>query len=206
MVIPANRHCDDPRFRGASRAAAVCASGSRSWKSPGSWVRSFCSNNLHSLHHEAPLIPWYEYPAATDSFAIALIAEKKRRACLSQLLRSSAPLSCFAARCAPAPERPGGCPGRLIDQAGLIESGRPRFRVHMAAMARTTLGRFRKALEQQKIGEWTEPGPARGARERRAQSRQPYPRERRRRRRTRASCHGCRGEHPDARREVRPPA
>ncbi|HEY2807397.1 MAG TPA: fatty acid desaturase, partial [Steroidobacteraceae bacterium] len=30
-----------------------------------SWILGpmFLFNNLHSLHHEDPLIPWYEYPA-----------------------------------------------------------------------------------------------------------------------------------------------
>jgi len=31
----------------------------------GSWILGplFLFNNLHSLHHESPLVPWYEYPA-----------------------------------------------------------------------------------------------------------------------------------------------
>src|SRR6267378_3315901 len=35
----------------------------------------FLFNNLHSLHHEAPMIPWYEYPARYRLIRDRLIAE-----------------------------------------------------------------------------------------------------------------------------------
>ena len=42
-----------------------------------SWVLGplFLFNNLHSLHHESPLIPWYEYPARYRVIRERLIAE-----------------------------------------------------------------------------------------------------------------------------------
>jgi fatty acid desaturase len=42
-----------------------------------SWILGplFLFNNLHSLHHEAPLIPWYEYPARYRLIRDRLIAE-----------------------------------------------------------------------------------------------------------------------------------
>ena len=62
MVVPANgiqliRSFAEHRARDAvpERIAIV----------EGSWILGpmFLFNNLHSLHHEDPLIPWYEYPA-----------------------------------------------------------------------------------------------------------------------------------------------
>jgi fatty acid desaturase len=42
-----------------------------------SWILGplFLFNNLHSLHHEAPMIPWYEYPARYRLTRDRLIAE-----------------------------------------------------------------------------------------------------------------------------------
>ena len=42
-----------------------------------SWILGplFLFNNLHSLHHEAPMIPWYEYPARYRLIRDRLIAE-----------------------------------------------------------------------------------------------------------------------------------
>jgi len=42
-----------------------------------SWILGplFLFNNLHSLHHESPLIPWYEYPARYRVVRERLIAE-----------------------------------------------------------------------------------------------------------------------------------
>src|SRR6266850_1431457 len=42
-----------------------------------SWILGplFLFNNLHSLHHEAPLIPWYQYPARYRLIRDRLIAE-----------------------------------------------------------------------------------------------------------------------------------
>ena len=43
----------------------------------GSWILGplYLFNNLHSLHHETPLIPWYEYPARYRQIRARLIAE-----------------------------------------------------------------------------------------------------------------------------------
>jgi fatty acid desaturase len=43
----------------------------------GSWILGplFLFNNLHSLHHEAPMIPWYEYNARYRRIRTRLIAE-----------------------------------------------------------------------------------------------------------------------------------
>ena len=43
----------------------------------GSWILGplFLFNNLHALHHEAPAIPWYEYPARYRLVRDRLIAE-----------------------------------------------------------------------------------------------------------------------------------
>lgn len=43
----------------------------------GSWILGpvFLFNNLHSLHHEAPWVPWYEYPARYRRIRDRLIAE-----------------------------------------------------------------------------------------------------------------------------------
>jgi fatty acid desaturase len=43
----------------------------------GSWFLGplFLFNNLHSLHHESPLVPWYEYPARYRVIRERLIAE-----------------------------------------------------------------------------------------------------------------------------------
>ena len=43
----------------------------------GSWILGpvFLFNNLHALHHEAPWIPWYEYPARYRRIRERLIAE-----------------------------------------------------------------------------------------------------------------------------------
>jgi len=43
----------------------------------GSWILGplFLFNNLHALHHEAPGIPWYEYPARYRGHRERLIAE-----------------------------------------------------------------------------------------------------------------------------------
>jgi fatty acid desaturase len=43
----------------------------------GSWILGplFLFNNLHALHHEAPGIPWYEYPARYRRIRERLIAE-----------------------------------------------------------------------------------------------------------------------------------
>lgn len=42
----------------------------------GSWILGplFLFNNLHSLHHESPLVPWYEYPARYRVIRERLIA------------------------------------------------------------------------------------------------------------------------------------
>jgi fatty acid desaturase len=42
-----------------------------------SWILGplFLFNNLHSLHHESPLVPWYEYPARYRVIRERLIAE-----------------------------------------------------------------------------------------------------------------------------------
>lgn len=42
-----------------------------------SWLLGplFLFNNLHSLHHESPLVPWYEYPARYRTNRERLIAE-----------------------------------------------------------------------------------------------------------------------------------
>jgi fatty acid desaturase len=42
-----------------------------------SWILGplYLFNNLHSLHHETPLIPWYEYPARYRQIRARLIAE-----------------------------------------------------------------------------------------------------------------------------------
>src|SRR5258708_25294957 len=42
-----------------------------------SWILGplFLFNNLHALHHEAPAIPWYEYPARYRRIPERLIAE-----------------------------------------------------------------------------------------------------------------------------------
>ena len=42
-----------------------------------SWILGplFLFNNLHSLHHESPLVPWYEYPARYRVVRERLIAE-----------------------------------------------------------------------------------------------------------------------------------
>jgi fatty acid desaturase len=41
-----------------------------------SWILGplFLFNNLHSLHHESPLVPWYEYPARYRIIRERLIA------------------------------------------------------------------------------------------------------------------------------------
>ena len=43
----------------------------------GSWILGpvFLFNNLHALHHEAPWVPWYEYPARYRRIRARLIAE-----------------------------------------------------------------------------------------------------------------------------------
>src|SRR5436309_3553628 len=43
----------------------------------GSWILGplYLFNNLHALHHEAPAIPWYEYPARYRLNRERLIAE-----------------------------------------------------------------------------------------------------------------------------------
>lgn len=43
----------------------------------GSWILGpvFLFNNLHALHHEAPWVPWYEYPARYRRIRERLIAE-----------------------------------------------------------------------------------------------------------------------------------
>lgn len=43
----------------------------------GSWILGpiFLFNNLHALHHEAPWVPWYEYPARYRRDRARLIAE-----------------------------------------------------------------------------------------------------------------------------------
>lgn len=43
----------------------------------GSWILGpvFLFNNLHALHHEAPWVPWYEYPARYRRVRERLIAE-----------------------------------------------------------------------------------------------------------------------------------
>jgi len=43
----------------------------------GSWILGplFLFNNLHSLHHEAPGVPWYEYPSRYRRIRERLIAE-----------------------------------------------------------------------------------------------------------------------------------
>ena len=43
----------------------------------GSWILGpiFLFNNLHSLHHEAPWIPWYQYPGRYQQMRARLIAE-----------------------------------------------------------------------------------------------------------------------------------
>jgi len=43
----------------------------------GSWILGplFLFNNLHALHHEAPGVPWYEYPARYRRIRERLIAE-----------------------------------------------------------------------------------------------------------------------------------
>ena len=43
----------------------------------GSWILGpvFLFNNLHALHHEAPWVPWYEYPARYRRTRERLIAE-----------------------------------------------------------------------------------------------------------------------------------
>ncbi len=43
----------------------------------GSWILGplFLFNNLHALHHEAPWVPWYEYPARYRRHRERLIAE-----------------------------------------------------------------------------------------------------------------------------------
>jgi fatty acid desaturase len=43
----------------------------------GSWILGplFLFNNLHALHHEAPGVPWYEYPARYRLVRARLIAE-----------------------------------------------------------------------------------------------------------------------------------
>ena len=44
-----------------------------------SWLLGplFLFNNLHALHHEAPWVPWYEYPARYRSNRARLIAENE---------------------------------------------------------------------------------------------------------------------------------
>ena len=43
----------------------------------GSWILGpvFLFNNLHALHHEAPWVPWYEYPSRYRRIRARLIAE-----------------------------------------------------------------------------------------------------------------------------------
>ncbi len=43
----------------------------------GSWILGpvFLFNNLHALHHEAPWVPWYEYPSRYRHIRARLIAE-----------------------------------------------------------------------------------------------------------------------------------
>ncbi|HET7756014.1 MAG TPA: fatty acid desaturase [Steroidobacteraceae bacterium] len=45
----------------------------------GSWILGplYLFNNLHALHHEAPWIPWYEYPARYRVIRARLIAENE---------------------------------------------------------------------------------------------------------------------------------
>ena len=58
-----------------------------------SWILGplFLFNNLHSLHHEAPLIPWYEYPQRYRMIRERLIAANGGLR-VRQLLRCGAPL------------------------------------------------------------------------------------------------------------------
>jgi len=73
-VIPANgillirsfaEHRAEPQVR--QRIAVV----------EGSWILGplFLFNNLHSLHHEAPGVPWYQYPARYRRMRERLLAE-----------------------------------------------------------------------------------------------------------------------------------
>ena len=69
--------CDpvDPLVRRASRATWRRAQ--RIAIVEGSWILGplFLFNNLHSLHHEAPAIPWYQYNARYRVVRDRLIAE-----------------------------------------------------------------------------------------------------------------------------------
>jgi fatty acid desaturase len=74
MVIPANglvliRAFAEHRARPGVRARIAIVEES--------WILGplFLFNNLHSLHHEAPLIPWYQYPARYRLIRDRLIAE-----------------------------------------------------------------------------------------------------------------------------------
>ncbi len=74
MAIPGTsitliRSFAEHRARGAVRERIALVEGS--------WILGpvFLFNNLHSLHHEAPWVPWYEYPARYRRIRERLIAE-----------------------------------------------------------------------------------------------------------------------------------
>ncbi len=74
MVIPANgilliRSFAEHRARPGARERTAIVEGS--------WVLGplFLFNNLHSLHHESPLLPWYEYTERYRLIRDRLIAE-----------------------------------------------------------------------------------------------------------------------------------